>query len=34
MNDREILELYWQRSERAISETAKKYGQYSLIGAT
>lgn len=28
MNDREIVELYWQRSERAISETAKKYGRY------
>ena len=33
MNDREIVELYWQRSERAISETAKKYGQYCRIVA-
>jgi len=28
MNDREIVDLYWQRSEQAISETAKKYGRY------
>lgn len=33
MNDREIVELFWQRSERAISETAKKYGQYCRIVA-
>ncbi len=28
MEDKAIVELYWQRSERAISETAKKYGGY------
>lgn len=28
MDDREIIELYWQRSERAIEETAGKYGRY------
>ncbi len=28
MNDQEIIELYWDRSESAISETAKKYGNY------
>lgn len=28
MNDKEIVELYWRRSERAIAETASKYGQY------
>ena len=28
MNDREIVELYWQRSERAIEETIGKYGSY------
>ncbi len=28
MNDPEIVELYWQRSERAIPETDKKYGSY------
>lgn len=33
MNDREIVELYWQRSERAIFETAKKYSQYCRIVA-
>ena len=26
--DREIVELYWERSERAIEETSKKYGRY------
>ena len=26
MEDSQIIELYWQRSERAIGETAKKYG--------
>ena len=26
MEDREILELYWQRSETAIEETQKRYG--------
>ena len=33
MNDSEIVELFWRRSERAISETAKKYGQYCRIVA-
>ena len=28
MNDSDIVELYWQRSERAIRETDKKYGGY------
>ena len=26
MEDRRIVELYWQRSEQAIAETAEKYG--------
>ena len=28
MDDAEIVELYWQRSERAIPETDAKYGRY------
>ena len=28
MEDEKIVELYWERSERAISETAEKYGVY------
>lgn len=28
MDDQEILDLYWARSETAISETAEKYGRY------
>ncbi len=28
MNDTEIVELYWQRSEEAIYETSEKYGNY------
>lgn len=28
MEDKQIVELYWVRSETAISETAKKYGRY------
>ena len=28
MEDAEIIELYWQREERAIEETARKYGAY------
>lgn len=28
MDDQAIVELYWSRSERALSETAKKYGAY------
>ncbi len=28
MDDREIVELYWARSENAISETADKYGRF------
>lgn len=31
MNDREIVNLYWQRSERAITETEQKYGRYCHI---
>lgn len=28
MEDKQIVELYWARSETAISETKKKYGRY------
>lgn len=28
MDDRQIVALYWQRSESAIAETAAKYGRY------
>ena len=28
MQDEQIIELYWARSENAISETADKYGKY------
>ena len=28
MEDRQIIELYWQRSEEAIAQTAQKYGRY------
>ena len=28
MNDREIIDLYWIREERAITATAEKYGGY------
>lgn len=28
MEDNQIIELYWNRSENAISETDKKYGEY------
>lgn len=28
MEDSQIIELYWNRSETAISQTAKKYGNY------
>ena len=28
MKDNEIIELYWERSERAISETSNQYGKY------
>ena len=28
MEDAAIVDLYWQRSDRAISETEKKYGRY------
>lgn len=30
MDDAGIVELYWQRSERAVSETAAKYGAYCM----
>ena len=26
MNDRDIIDLYWQRAESAISETARRIG--------
>jgi len=28
MDDKQIIDLYWERSETAISETAEKYGRY------
>ena len=28
MEDRQIVELYWQRQSAAITETAAKYGAY------
>ncbi len=28
MNDCKIVDLFWIRSERAITETAEKYGKY------
>lgn len=28
MEDKDIVDLYWQRDEKAISETADKYGSY------
>ncbi len=28
MEDAAIVDLYWQRSDRALSETDKKYGRY------
>ena len=28
MEDQQIIALYWERSENAISETARKYGRY------
>lgn len=28
MDDKKIIDLYWKRSESAISETDKKYGRY------
>ena len=28
MNDKQIVDLYWARSEDAISETSKRYGRY------
>lgn len=28
MDDKQIVDLYWARSENAISETSKKYGKY------
>ena len=28
MSDEAIIELYWQRNERALSETDKKYKKY------
>lgn len=30
MDDRQIVDLFWERSEEAISETDKKYGKYIL----
>ena len=31
MEDRQIIQLYWQRDEQAISATSKKYGNYCLV---
>ena len=28
MEDKQIVDLYWERSESAIAETEKKYGRY------
>ena len=28
MDDRDIVDLYWQRSDQAIAESEKKYGRY------
>ena len=28
MEDRDIVELYWQRSDRAVQESEKKYGPW------
>ena len=28
MEDLQIIELFWQRSESAVTETARKYGRY------
>ena len=28
MDDKKIVELYWQRSEQAVAETQNKYGKY------
>ena len=33
MNDEMIIELFWNRSENAISETDKKYGAYCYRGS-
>ena len=30
MEDVKIVDLYWKRSEKALSETAKKYGKYCM----
>lgn len=30
MEDHQIVDLYWQRNEKAIQETEKKYGRYLL----
>lgn len=30
MDDKQIIDLFWQRSENAIAETDKKYGRYIL----
>ena len=32
MDDKQILDLYWERSEAAISETSKKYGNIGVQG--
>ena len=34
MDDKQIIDLFWQRSESAIAETDKKYGRYILYIAT
>ncbi len=30
MDDKQIVELYWQRNEQAIAETAAKYETYCM----
>ena len=32
MDDSKIIDLYWQRDEKAIEETDSKYGAYCLRG--
>ena len=31
MDDKQIVELFWERSEDAIAETDRKYGRYILF---
>lgn len=31
MEDKDIVQLYWERNERAITETSSKYGNYCFV---